>query len=173
MNLRWRRWQWQWWWQWCWSGHGQWCVKSGMWIFFRPTKIWATLVGAILLFIVVLLSDTTFIFHIKGRLMSSIPTDFNSRYLWVEATMEICVLIDCLHPCLHPGCTVMSRDNMHPWYAPLICTPGKDGLQKIQDHKEEGQRKCAQECIVVWGCTWVTLVSFVHYLRCNACEIGS
>ena len=126
VNLRWRRWQWQWWWQWCWSGHGQWCVKSGMWIFFRPTKIWATLVGAILLFIVVLLSDTTFIFHIKGRLMSSIPTDFNSRYLWVEATMEICVLIDCLHPCLHPGCTVVSRDNMHPWYAPLICTPGEE-----------------------------------------------
>ena len=104
-----------------------------------------------------------------NRFQQSISLSRSNNGGWVE----ICVLIDCLHPCLHPGCTVVSRDNMHPWYAPLICTPGKDGLQKIQDHKEEGQRKSVQECIVVWGCTWVTLVSFVHYLRCNACEIGS
>ena len=69
-----------------------------------------------------------------NRFQQSISLSRSNNGRWVE----ICVLIDCLHPCLHPGCTVVSRDNMHPWYAPLICTPGKDGLQKIQDHKETG-----------------------------------
>ena len=57
-----------------------------------------------------------------NRFQQSISLSRSNNGRWVE----ICVLIDCLHPCLHPGCTVVSRDNMHPWYAPLICTPGEE-----------------------------------------------
>ena len=127
----WRKWC-KWWWHRCSCGRRQWCVKSGMWIFFGPaTKIWAALVGDMLLIIVVLLSDTTPIFHIKGHLMSSIPTDFNSRYLWVDVDLCFGCLPACIPAALwYPEMTLIctpGEDNMHPC-EDLICTPGEDGL---------------------------------------------